>query len=190
MRFILVLALCLVACGKEKSGIRQLDPTGAKAHYVIDTNPARTMAQVKGGTFDLSVGSLDTAAQSFPVTVAYSIKIAILGTKTGTKTLSVEADYWTDAFWTKFRSTKHFETSQFKADYLGSETIGGQVYDDVRLYDIKNIPGVSSDLSGVVVLMPVNIKYIPGIGALKADVSGSVSGQNIKVGADYTPKGE
>jgi hypothetical protein len=104
--------------------------------------------------------------------------------------MPVNADYWTPEFWESLRKTGHYVNRQYKIDHLGyadAVTMEGKTFpnsDKLKIYDIK-LDNADADLSKVTVVALVNMESIPAFGGAKFDVSGSVDGRQIKLGADY-----
>lgn len=180
----IIFTFLLIACGSPEltSNLLDRDPTGDTTHYVV--NKDRTMSQIKSGTFDISIAELN-ADNEYPVVLDYSFKIVFIGQKTGTAILPIGADYWTTEYWYFLRSMKHYENPKYKIDHLGYKTVVmndiSYYCDYVKIYDVKI---ESADLSQVIVYAPVNIDMIPALGAVQVDITGQVSGTDIKVGAD------
>lgn len=178
------------------------NPVGEVGNFTVDTTSGRTTGLVKSGTLATTI--TDKAADGFKMTIAYDFHLAFLGEKTGTELVGVPPDYYTPEFWTKLRETKHFESAEFKVDWLATEdasTMTGQTYancDKVHIYDIhinSAFARVARALLGVpeaatldnLDLVADIYQGVPALGAVKMDGTAQYSGMNVKFGADYQP---
>lgn len=180
------------------------DIVGQKADYQLDKNPQRTSSMIKSGSVTATIANFlenDPSGPAYEVNIDYLFKVTFMGTYQGTEAANLEKEFFTEAFLENLRKTGHYEGANFKADHKGyadAENLDGKFYshcDKVLLYDLKK-PGFftrlvgemigmgRADLKNAKVLAHIYPK-IPVLGAVKIDVSGVASGQNVKVGGDY-----
>jgi hypothetical protein len=153
----------------------------------------------------------------YETTFNYDLKILMAGHKKGEKIIDVSSDFFSEDFMARLKQEGVIDEGTFKLKYLGTEdveTIFGVKYKDchkVFVYDVKSIQlqelesfaevfeemykvEQGEPLPSTANLEVKNIKAtlmisteVPLLGAVKVDVSGNVSGANMKAGFDYQP---
>lgn len=195
----LVAGLCLMTTA---AAAMDRDPTGERAYYQLDRNRNRTSSMISGGEMTASVESASSMeyalADRYRIRLDYKIDTYVSGRQEGTETMTITAEYFSQAFLERLRVEKYYETPEFKVEHIGfgdAHNMDGRHYancDKLRFYDMKTthdgstlVPMVSGfeDLEIV-----AHVKFgFPVLGAVKLDVSGNYSGMSMKAGADYRP---
>lgn len=151
---------------------------------------------------------------AFESSLTYDFNVQMVGRKTGTEKVMVPAEYFSSEFMENLRANGSYTGPDFKIrhdGYVDARTLDGNLYphcDNILIYDINTV-AASGELAGLfriardliasaaqsalgvredVENLQVRAAIYPGVpvlGAVKLDVSGVVSGFNIKAGGDY-----
>ena len=184
----LLFTLGMFGCGQPQKSALQGIPVGQTQHFEVDTD--RTMKLIKSGNIDITIGT-ENADGTVNIAADYLMNLKWLGKRQGTENMSISPGYFHDDFWPNLRASGTFVDDQFSVDWLGYEdasTMDGNTYPDcdkVKIYNM-NPPNIAIDISKLVVIADISYGHVPGMGAVKLDVSGVIeSFINITWGADY-----
>jgi hypothetical protein len=216
MKARLISSLVLILAAHGQTYAQDRDPEGEEAYYKVEKG-SRTSGIIKSGQVDTSVGEKNKVGgkPSYPVDLEYKLKIDIIGTQSGTETIDVPAEYFTEEFLVMLREEKSYEAPKFKIKHQGfvnTETANGEEYrkcDKLFIYDIdtSKFQGLRAALKAAAIQQAKSkgidlpkggsiddleitalVKYgVPVLGAVKIDISGKYKGTKIKAGADYDP---
>jgi hypothetical protein len=185
-----LLAATLIALGASAAHA-QRDPAGETAHYKVDRDSSRTSALFTSGTLDGVVVEPSADGSEYKVDIDWTLRVSVLGSQSGHRTVDVPAEYFSPAFLTDLRINGEYQGPDFKLRWLGlgnAYNLDGRVYlncDKVLIYDIADSEApLAADIDDMEIT--AHIQYgVPVLGAVKMDVSGKYQGQRVKVGADY-----
>jgi hypothetical protein len=191
------------------------DPSGERAYYKLDRSGSRTSSMITEGHMVAKVAEHFSGSSSFQVDIDYKLKIQVLGNQTGTESISVPSEYFSEEFLEELRENGRYESSKFKVKHQGfadATTINGEHYDEcdkLFIYDIdsKAMPffrnlfkqlavqdlyekGMLTSIDSEIQDLQITalVKYgLPVLGAVKIDMKGKYEGMNIKAGADFRP---
>ncbi len=152
---------------------------------------------------------------AYESSMTYDFNVQMVGRKTGTEKVMVPADYFSPEFMANLRANGSYVGPDFKVrheGYVDARNMDGNFYphcDKILIYDVKTY-GIDNELSGLfkiardLVSMAAqsllgtrsddveDLKVraaifagVPVLGAVKLDVSGIVSGMNVKAGGDF-----
>lgn len=181
------------------------DPTGESAYYEIDRSGGRTSPIVRDGHLIATVpGAMDDMA-AYRVDIDYTLRLQLLGIRTGRKSMAVDEVYFTPEFLEQLRVDGEYIGERFKIRHLGfadATNIDGSFYpncDKIYIYDIETLDApfmkMALALFGLSevnadqlqdITITAHVSYgIPVLGAVKMDLTGVYQGKNVKAGADY-----
>jgi hypothetical protein len=185
-------ALALAITATSSAFADDRNPIGERANYVLDHSSSRTSSMILDGTMTSVVNGASGDGTGYVVQLDYRMKLRLLGTKSGSKSMAVDTAFFTPEFLVQLRNQGSYVGAHFKVQWLGYEdatTSDGRFYqacDKVRIYDIDTAAPFSfgDDIDDMQI--KADIYYgVPVLGAVKLDVSGKYAGQNVKMGVDY-----
>jgi len=189
-------------------------PVGDRAHYDLDRNPSRTSSMIMSGKVDVTVDAYVPGHKSGPAyesSMAYDFNVQMVGRKQGSQKVMVPAEYFSPEFMKNLRANGSFIGPDFKVRHEGfvdARTMDGNFYphcDKILIYDVKTFSaegglfsvardilsmaaesrlGTRQDVENLQVRAAI-YEGVPVLGAVKLDVSGIVSGFNVKAGGDF-----
>ena len=202
--------LILILAFNLTDHIQARNPTGEKANYNLVKSTNRTSSMIRSGTFSLFVkqflphaGELGRGAYS--TEFSYDLDIRWRGREKGKEDHLVDKDFFSPEFMLKLQKEGTLVLKSFKVRYLGKrnvQTENGEYYegcDRIMLYDIDmRRRGIASSMLGPLSLITpmadirdakIYVNTYPGIpalGGVTVDMTGTVSGFDVKAGFDYT----
>lgn len=151
---------------------------------------------------------------AYESSLAYDFNVQMVGRKQGSQKVMVPAEYFSPEFMKNLRASGSFIGPDFKVrheGYVDARTMDGNFYphcDKILIYDVKTYSaesqlgglftvardmlsmaaesrlGTRQDVENLQVRAAI-FEGVPVLGAVKLDVSGIVSGFNVKAGGDY-----
>lgn len=205
--------LLLVVLFSNTSNAQEIlarDPIGDVADYKVDRASARTSNMIQSGIMKAVVNAYQpdhADGPSYNVQIDYTFRIQFLGTRSGSKAVTVPEIYFTPEFMENLRVNGEYISDSFKVQHLGyadARNLDGGVYtncDKIKIYDVQTVnnglvrmadeilrssEGVETTADFEDVVITAHVKEgLPVLGAAKIDISGLYDGVRVKAGADY-----